>query len=144
VLGINSWNIFPVNSVYWSTLEMYVKMHAWIRSSLSVSWMSAMHWKNGNSWVGRTKRKHLSEWCCEVNHRILNSHTTPFVNRIRVYLLAAEFIGVFCPCYVLSFSCGETGCVFVFLVFLTLFTERKKRYHSENERNVTEPVVFWV
>ena len=106
---------------------MYLEMHTWRRSSLSVSWMSSMCWTNGNCWVGRRKRKHLSEWFCEINNRILNSHTTPFVNRIRVYLLAPEFIGVFCPCYVLSFSCGgETDCVFVLLVFLTLFIERKR------------------
>lgn len=107
---------------------MYLEIHAWIRSPLSVSWMSNMCWTNGNCWFSRRKRKHLSEWFCEINHRILNSHTTPLVNRIRVYLLATEFIGVFCPCYVLSFSCGETGCVCVCvsLVFRTLFIEGKR------------------
>jgi len=127
VLGINSWYIFPVNSVYWFTLKIYLEMHTWIRSSLSVSWMSNMCWTNDNCWVGRRKRKHLSEWFCEINHRILNSHTSPLVNRIRVYLLATEFIGVFCPCYVLSFSCGETGSVCVCVTSISYFIYWKEK-----------------
>jgi hypothetical protein len=89
----------------------------------------------------------VSEGLYEIYQRILKSYTTPLVNRIGAYLLATEFIDLFCPCHVLSFSCGETGsvcacvCFFVLRVYLTLFIERKKRYHSKNERNVTEPVV---
>ena len=34
--------------------------------------------------------------------------------------------------------------MFMLLVFLTLFIEKKKKCHSKTERNVTELVVFQV